>query len=262
MSSFYSTGCQRDFLVLQKTKIKLNCPVHTNSSIQLQVHSKWSWGWHFISEFVGFTFLFLRRWTHCSFTASAFDSSAVSLDWSIKRKRKDINVFLPSRCNFSSDIQYQPQLSRTTLCSAQARISVCAANATVLQPRIGTADFQKSVCTISLYLPLIWTISVIRNLQHTATDAPISFFRFKSIVGIGVGAGAYILAKLAVSHISVFRYYIIHIEHWCVLCGNFCRGVLPLNPRWVSHIFLCPLLSADLPWHGGGFGSAQHRPQW
>lgn len=33
-------------------------------------------------------------------------------------------------------------------------------------------------------------------------------FRFKSIVGIGVGAGAYILAKLAVSHISVFRYYI------------------------------------------------------
>lgn len=29
------------------------------------------------------------------------------------------------------------------------------------------------------------------------------FFRFKSIVGIGVGAGAYILAKFAVSHIQI-----------------------------------------------------------
>lgn len=81
----------------------------------------------------------------------------------------------------------------------------------------------------------------------------LHLFRFKSIVGIGVGAGAYILAKFAVSLILT------HLLEQQVLCLSFRHEQCfsqTVNPRRVS------LCSADLPWPGGGFSSAQHWPQW
>lgn len=47
-------------------------------------------------------------------------------------------------------------------------------------------------------------------------------FRFKSIVGIGVGAGAYVLAKFAVSHLTVFyHFFLMNCHFGCVCSFNF-----------------------------------------
>lgn len=85
--------------------------------------------------------------------------------------------------------------------------------------------------------------------EHTYVDSCISWvdfsFRFKSIVGIGVGAGAYVLAKFAVSHVTGFYSSFFFFLYY------FRRVLIQLS-----------LLSADLPWPGGRFGSAQHRSQW
>lgn len=68
-------------------------------------------------------------------------------------------------------------------------------------------------------------------LANICLDGSLILFRFKSIVGIGVGAGAYILAKFAVSQ----KLFIVIYETTIAF------------PFRCAKIFYCLLRSADLP---------------
>lgn len=130
----------------------------------------------------------------------------VSVDCRKKISSEDI-CFLPTGCNFSLDIQYQPQLR----CSLQHFVL----HKHEFQPVLPTIPFcnieyrNTRLSQHSLYLCSIHTIDsnvwlfIFKTLPLTDQWS----FRFKSIVGIGVGAGAYILAKFAVSHILILLIY-------------------------------------------------------